>query len=90
MTVNTVQISARNIGFDPRITAAGGFTLPSYAFIPNAALHQLARGMVMSPTPGGEVSGLMSAPQFARAYPGPVQPNIYGVRLATLKQSPGG
>jgi hypothetical protein len=91
MSVNTVQVSARNAPLNGGITAAGGYTLPQHAFIPHSSLQQLATGSVGNPA-GGIQSASFAIPQgiAARPYPVPIQSGAFGIRAVTIKSSPAG
>lgn len=89
MGINTIPISNRTLPTDGSVTANGSYTLPKYAFIPHPALQQIATGRVNDPTPSGIPTAAFAAPwQTNRPYPIPLTPNVYGIRLAQVKQSP--
>ena len=86
MGINTIPISGRTAAYDPATTANGSYTLPRYAFIPNAALQQLAGPIVLSPgsTMGGQ-SQFVAPPILQRPYPAPAITGVYGIRQYNLK-----
>jgi hypothetical protein len=88
MSANTIQIAARNMGMDPRITANGSYTLPQYAFIPHPALQQLSSGFVSGPMAPQQSAAFAVVPGMAgRALP-TAMGSVYGIRSLQYKSSP--
>lgn len=85
MAINTIPISARTIGLDPRVTANGSYTLPQYAFIPHPDLQPMSRGMIPNPGIPSQSAQFMAVPGIQqRPYPTPQVP-VYGIRQVQLK-----
>jgi hypothetical protein len=88
MSINVVPIANRSMGLDPQITANGSYTLPKYAFVPHASLHQLSGARVEAPTDQSVASATFAAPwQLARDFP--TLAPVYGVRSVHTKRHPG-
>lgn len=90
MSINVIPISQRSIPTNQAITANGSYTLPQYAFIPNAGVQPLSSGFVNNPGPALQSANFVLHPNLAsRPYPVPSTPAVYGIRVVQLKQSPG-
>lgn len=87
MGINTIPISGRTSPYDPSTTANGSYTLPRYAFIPNASLQQLQGPIVMAPGAQGGTSNFIAPPMLQRPYPAPAITGVYGIRGYNLKSS---
>ena len=89
MSVNTVQISQRQVPFNLRTTANGSYTLPQYVFMPHPSLQQLSGNIVLAPSLNGPPPATFAAPyQTQRPYPVADLPSIYGIRTLNVKSSP--
>jgi hypothetical protein len=91
MSLNSLPVSRRTLPTNTAITANGSYTLPQYAFVPNAGVRPIASGFVPNPsTPGISANFVLPGNIASRPYPVPVAPgSVYGVRAVVLKQSPG-
>lgn len=89
MGINSLPISRRTLPYSQGITAAGGYTLPQFAFIPHPSLQQLSSGAVQGPS-GATISANFVLPtQFAsRPYPVPSMDGVYAMRQIQVKRSP--